>query len=165
MALGLAGATKVGPIFGLELMRRISSARAGHWPIAANSIGDIRTADFGKADVVVILDVLHYIAYHDQLVLLRRVRDALPPDGMFARIGNAGGMPFHFSQWVDNAVSFSRGHRLPSLRTVDGDWTKILEQLGFPVDAADVPAHAVRQRDAGCAVGWGSRAAWDMRAC
>ena len=130
---------KVGRIFGLELMLKdVERARLALAGRGEFELGDVRTADFGKADVVVILDVLHYIEYHDQLNVLRRVRDALPPGGLFVtRIGNAtGGLPFHVSRWVDNAVSFSRGHRQrASYCRSTADWTMILEQLGFRVDS------------------------------
>src|SRR5512143_3769410 len=60
--------------------------------IAADNVefvqGDIRTADFGKVDTVVILDVLHYINPEDQEQVLRRVREALLPSGkLVLRIG------------------------------------------------------------------------------
>lgn len=130
---------KLGQIFGLEMMpkdvERARRALAGRGDF---ELGDIRSADFGKADVVVILDVLHYMDYHDQLDVLRRVRDALPPGGLLVtRIGNAtGGLPFLVGQWVDTAVSFARGHRLPRryCRST-ADWTMMLTQLGFRVDS------------------------------
>ncbi len=126
---------KVGTIFGLELMTRdIARARRALDDRAEFQIGDIRTFDIGRADVVVILDVLHYIAHDEQLALLRRIRAALLPEGvLIARIGNsAGGLPFHISRWVDHAVTFARGHRLPSLhcRSIS-DWKLLLEQTGF----------------------------------
>ena len=44
--------------------------------------GDIRQADFASADAVVILDVLHYLDQRAQEQVLRRVRAALPPQGL-----------------------------------------------------------------------------------
>jgi SAM-dependent methyltransferase len=129
----------VGRIFGIELMpkdvERARVALAGRGDFV---LGDLRTADFGRAEVFVILDVLHYIEYHDQLNVLRRVRDALPPGGLFVtRVGNAtAGLPFLVSQWVDKTVSFFRGHRIrPTYCRSTADWTAILEQLGFRVDS------------------------------
>jgi SAM-dependent methyltransferase len=59
---------KVGRIFGLELMQKdVERARLALAGRGDFELGDVRTADFGRADVVVILDVLHYIEYHDQL--------------------------------------------------------------------------------------------------
>ena len=78
------------------------------------ALGDICNADFGKSDVVIILDVLHYISYEAQEDVLRRIRASLPTGGTFiTRIGDAaGGLPFHYSNWVDRTVFFLRGHRL-----------------------------------------------------
>ena len=109
------------------------------WPAAANS----RSATFAPPTSAgpksfVILDVLHYIEYRDQLDVLRRVRDALPPGGLFVtRVGDAtAGLPFLVSQWVDKTVAFFRGHRVrPTYCRSTADWTTILEQLGFRVDA------------------------------
>jgi SAM-dependent methyltransferase len=130
---------KLGRIYGLELMPKdVARARLALVGRGEFEQGDVRTADFGKADVVVILDVLHYIEYHEQLNVLRRARDALPPGGLLVtRIGNAlGGLPFHVSRWVDNAVAFSRGHGLSaSYCRSTADWTMMLEQLGFQVHA------------------------------
>ncbi len=130
---------KVGRIFGLDSMPKdVERARLALGDRGDFERGDVRTADFGKADVVVILDVLHYIDYHDQLNVLRRIRDALPPGGLFVtRIGNAaGGLPFLISRWIDSAVAFCRGHRLSrSYCRSTADWIMILEQLGFRVDS------------------------------
>ena len=129
----------VGRIFGLELMRKdVERARVALAGRGEFELGDVRTADFGRADVFVVLDVLHFIEYHDQLHVLRRVRDALPPGGLFVtRVGNAAaGLPFLASQWVDKAVSFFRGHRMrPTYCRSVAAWTTILEQLGFRVDS------------------------------
>ncbi len=132
---------KVESIWGLELMPRdVDRARAAVGRHAQFTLGDMRTADFGKADVAVILDVLHYIDYAAQEEVLRRVRAALPAGGRFiTRIGDAaGGLPFHFSNWVDRTVFFVRGHRLDTLycRTLD-EWRAVLARHGF--DASPLP--------------------------
>jgi hypothetical protein len=94
------------------------------------------TTDFGKADAAVILDVLHYVDYAAQEDVLRRVRAALPAGGVFiTRIGDAaGGLPFHYSNWVDRAVFYLRGHRLGRLycRTL-AEWQLVLAKHGFTV--------------------------------
>jgi SAM-dependent methyltransferase len=130
---------KVGCIFGLELMHKdVERARLALAGGDEFEQGDVRTADFGKADVVVILDVLHYLEYRDQLSVLRRVRDALPPGGLLVtRIGNAqAGLSFRFSRWVDYAVNVARGNGLhASYGRTTAEWTQILEQFGFRVGA------------------------------
>lgn len=101
--------------------------------------GDMRQVDFGQADVVVIMDVLHYVDIPAQDEVLRRVRAALPANGLFVtRVGDAGaGLAFKLSNWVDRTVAFFRGNGLTStygrpLR----EWKQTLESLGFHVEAA-----------------------------
>jgi hypothetical protein len=98
--------------------------------------GDLRSGEFPPADVVVILDVLHYLCAADQESVLRRVRAALSPAGLLLlRIGDAGGgLPFRASNWVDRAVLLLRGQgwgrlHCRSLR----EWLNLLAELGFNV--------------------------------
>jgi SAM-dependent methyltransferase len=122
---------------GIELMprdvRRASAITGEHVRIEP---GDIRTADFGDANVVVILDVLHYMDFAAQNDILRRVRRTLGPDGtLLVRVGNAaGGWPFRISNYVDFMAATARGHRLGKLycRTLE-QWTQALESLNFTV--------------------------------
>ena len=67
--------------------------------------------DFGKVDVVTILDALHYFDHALQRRVLERIRDAVGPGGLFiTRVGDASaGLPFKLSNWVDHLVTFSRG--------------------------------------------------------
>lgn len=129
----------IGCFFGLELMHAdVERARRALDGLGEFQQGDIRTAEFGEADVVIILDVLHFLAYDEQVAVLRRVREALPPHGMLVtRIGDAqGGLRFRLSQWVDHAVSFMRGHRRPrNFCRTRADWIAVLQRLGFQVDA------------------------------
>ena len=88
---------------GIELMPR-DVERARHALHNMNEFsrftaGNMCTTDFGKADVVVILDVLHYIDIAAQNDVLRRVRDALAPNGtLLLRVGDAAaGLPFKYS--------------------------------------------------------------------
>ena len=134
-----AAAPKVEVIWGLELMPKdIARARAALGERAQFSVGDICSTDFGKADIAVILDVLHYMDYAAQESVIRQVREALTPSGVFiTRIGNAaGGWPFRISNWVDHTAAFLRGHRLPKLycRSID-EWKGVLKKFGFSVEA------------------------------
>jgi SAM-dependent methyltransferase len=125
---------------GFELMAkdvaRANAALGDRQPQVVIDVGDICLTDFGQADVVTILDVLHYIDYASQQDILRRVRAALPPGGLLVtRVGDAdGGLPYHVCNWVDRAVTFVRGHRLPTLycRRLS-DWLALLGGLGFAV--------------------------------
>lgn len=97
---------------------------------------DMRRVPLPRCDLVVILDVLHYVDHDDQAALLARVRDALMPRGrLLLRIGDMS-QPrgFAISQWVDRTVTRIRGHQVPPTwgRTADG-WTALLNTLGFRV--------------------------------
>lgn len=123
---------------GIELMPKdVDRARRALGDRAEFVLGNICTTDFGEADAVVILDVLHYVDYPAQEAILRRVRAALPASGvLLLRIGDAGGgLRFRISNWVDHVVTWARGHRLGTLycRTV-ADWQHVLGNLGFRVD-------------------------------
>jgi len=136
-------APKVENVWGLELMPKdVARARAALGDRAQIEQGDIRTADLGQTDVAVILDVLHYISYEAQEDLLRRIRAALPTGGTFiTRIGDAaGGLPFHYSNWVDHTVFFIRGHGINRIycRTLS-EWIEVLKRNGFEV--SPLPMH------------------------
>lgn len=137
-------APKPARIHGIELMPRdVERARAALGTAADFSVGDMCRADFGKADAVVVLDVLHYVDHAAQDDVLRRIRDALLPRGVLVlRVGDAaGGWPFRFSVWVDHVVTFVRGHRNSRLycRRLD-DWKRALSDLGFAVKSLPMNA-------------------------
>jgi cyclopropane fatty-acyl-phospholipid synthase-like methyltransferase len=124
---------------GIELMSRdVERARAALGPACDVSQGDIRSAEFGTIDAVVILDVLHYMSQDEQLQVLRRVREALPAHGLLLlRIGDAnGGLRFRYSQWVDKLVMLLRGHAFVAThcRSVT-QWRELLHECGFEVSA------------------------------
>jgi SAM-dependent methyltransferase len=131
-------------ISGIELMPRdVGRARAALGRAAAFIAGDIRSTDFGNSDTIVILDVLHYIAYAEQDAVLRRAHDALLPSGtLLLRIGDAGGgWGFRWSKWVDRTAMCARGHGLVRLycRRL-ADWRDALAALGFRVEAIPMSA-------------------------
>lgn len=107
--------------------------------------GDMRSTPLPACDVVVILDVLHYVDIPEQDAVLARVRDALRAgvdarDGagrLLLRVGDsAERRAFAISQWVDHAVTRVRGHRAPPTwgRPL-ADWTAALKALGFAVQS------------------------------
>ena len=122
-------------IRGIELApRTVARARRALGGAAEIVQGDIRQADFGAADAVVMLDVLHYIEADAHQGLLERVHQTLPPDGvLLMRVGDAaGGMRFRFGQCWDQVAMLSRGHgwihqHCRSLR----DWRSLLLRSGF----------------------------------
>ena len=128
---------------GIELMRKdVDRARAsdpeGEWVR-----GDIRTTEFGPADAVVILDVLHYIDYDAQREVLERVRDSLAGGGvLILRVGDeSDSLRFRVTLAVDRAVMRLRGHRLARLYCKPVErWMADLAKLGFEVEAAPMSA-------------------------
>lgn len=128
---------------GVELMvREVDCGNHALQPIYGRRVqlsgGDMRTTDLGEADVIAILDVLHYIPYAEQDRLLDQIRAALGTGGLFVtRVGDAcGGLRFWLSQIVDHCLAFAQGHRLDRLwcRPVAG-WISALEARGFAVQA------------------------------
>ena len=132
---------------GIELMPRdVQRAQAslGGLPLMPRFIcGDMRHTPLPACDVVVVLDVLHYVDLAAQDALLRRVRDALQPQGrLLLRVGDMDkARGFRISQWVDIAVTWVRGHRAPPTwgRTV-AQWQATLQGLGFKVQAVPMSA-------------------------
>ena len=101
---------------------------------------DMRHAALPACDLVVILDVLHYVDHAAQLELLQRVRDALrapgqPPGRLLLRVGDAASrLGFAISQGVDRLATVARGHRVaPTWGRPLEDWMQLLQGLGFVV--------------------------------
>jgi SAM-dependent methyltransferase len=135
---------RLSSITGVELMPAdVARARRALGDRARFVTGDIRTAEFGRADTIVILDVLHYIGFDEQDAVLARARDALNPSGaLLLRIGDAaGGIGFRYSYWVDRTVMVARGHGWNPLycRTL-AEWTAALGRLGFDIAAQPMSA-------------------------
>ena len=140
--------TPAEPVYtGIELMPRdVERARraVGHIrPVPTLVCGDMCSAQFPACDVVVILDVLHYVDHAAQEGVLARVRDALlrgageraVPGRLLLRVGDAASRRgFAISQWVDRTVTRIRGHKVSPTwgRTLD-EWIALLQRLGFSV--------------------------------
>jgi SAM-dependent methyltransferase len=120
---------------GIELMARdVERARRALGAGCGVEQGDIRSAEFGAADAVVILDVLHYMTLDSQRRVLERVRAALPCGGvLLLRVCDAGGgLRFNYTQWVDTVVMLARGHSLLTThcRSI-AQWQEVLQHCGF----------------------------------
>jgi SAM-dependent methyltransferase len=136
---------------GIELMatdvRRAEAALAGLALAPRFVCADMREAALPPADLVVILDVLHYVDHAAQQRVLERVRAALAEGGtargrLLLRVGDMDDRRgFRISQWVDHVVTLVRGHRVPPTwgRSV-ADWRRLLETLGFVVQVAPMSA-------------------------
>ena len=123
---------------GIEKARRdvLCAQRALGEP-ARIELGDIRTADFGAPDAIVLLDVLHYLDEAAQNEVLERARRALPAGGiLLLRVGNAdGGFGFTYSTWVDHIVSLCRGNPPARLTCRSAQaWQALLSGLGYSVE-------------------------------
>jgi trans-aconitate methyltransferase len=118
--------------------RSVERARAAGGSRARFAAADIRTAEFGEADVAMLIDVLHYIEPGDQLDLLRRVRAALAAGGtLLVRVADTGGgLRFRITEAIDLAVTRMRGHRVKRLHHMPlPERRRQLESLGFRVVA------------------------------
>lgn len=126
-------------IVGIDLMPRdIERARKALGHRAEFRVDDARTAEFGTADVVMLLDVLHYLPFAEQENLLLKIRASLTDNGVFiTRIGDrSAGLACLYSQWVDLIASSIRGHRLPKLYCRSfADWHSLLTGMGFTIQA------------------------------
>ncbi len=124
---------------GIELMARdVERARSALGSAAEVSQADIRSASFGAADAVVILDVLHYLNPQAQLEVLQRVRAALPARGLLLlRVGDAGGgLRFRYGQWSDKLVMLMRGHSIVTQHCRStAQWRMLLRECGFDSEA------------------------------
>ncbi|HWW20792.1 MAG TPA: methyltransferase domain-containing protein [Steroidobacteraceae bacterium] len=120
---------------GIELMLAdVERARRALGADAQFLHGDIRTVTYGQADAVVILDVLHYLGAPSQREILRRVREALPVDGvLLLRVGDAdGGFRFRYGEWTDRIIMWLRGHgRVATHCRSTTQWRALLEECGF----------------------------------
>lgn len=118
--------------------REVARARTALGAQAHFVQGDIRHVDYGPADAVVILDVLHFMSYASQEAVLERTRAALAPGGrVLLRIGDAaGGAGFALSTLIDRAVALARRRRLLRLYSRSaGEWQTLLTRLGFVTEA------------------------------
>ncbi len=136
---GWPAAPLPGRYTGIELMPRdVARAQAalgasGH---AQFVCADMCSVPLPGCDMVVILDVLHYVDAAAQAALLGRVHQALVPGGrLLLRVGDASARRgFATSQWVDRVVTLVRGHHAaPTFGRPLADWLVLLQTLGFGV--------------------------------
>ncbi len=124
---------------GIERAGRDAARAREALMVGSVTCGDIRTSDFGVANVVAIFDVLHYIDCASQDGVLERVREALTPRGglLLLRIGDAAaGWRFHVTRLVDVVMTSLRGARRQRLHCRPlASWLARLDALGFDVTA------------------------------
>lgn len=107
---------------------------------AAASIvqADLPSADFADSDVIVLLDVLHYLSPAAQETVLAKAAQALLPNGvLILRVADPqSGMRTVLTQHTDRIASLLRGEVWGAyhLRPV-AQWTSLLESLGLQVQS------------------------------
>ena len=98
------------------------------------TVGDARDVTLPACDVVVMLDVLHYLDTEGQRKLLVEAYDALTPGGaLLVRVGDAAShWRAHVTLMVDWWVTIMRDRRWPRLYCRPlSDWKLLLESTGF----------------------------------
>lgn len=96
--------------------------------------GDMQTAQWGPADVVVMLDVIYFLEPPAQEALLARVHHHLGLEGLLLlRVADASnGLRYGWTLIVDHLVACWRGHGFSRFHCRPlGDWLLLLERLGF----------------------------------
>jgi SAM-dependent methyltransferase len=131
-------------IRGIELRSQdVQRAREALGCRAEFELGDITAAEFGTADAIVILDVLHYIDYQSQLHVLDRVHAALAAGGVLVlRVADAdSGLRFSIGKYLDQTVMLTHYRRTPRVYCRPArEWQEVLAAGGF--DTATVPMSA-----------------------
>lgn len=105
--------------------------------------GDISHVDYGPADAIILLDVLHYIDPASQEAVLTRARAALAPRGvLLLRVADPhGGVGFVLGTLLDRLVALIRRGRWIELSSRPlGGWRVLLERLGFATEALPMSA-------------------------
>ncbi len=129
---------------GIDLSTRdIGRARIAGRAVDQFAVGDIRAIDYGHADAIAILDVLHYLDPAAQANVLRRAVSALSRAGtLMLRVADAsGGLRFRVTQAVDLAVTRARGHAVKRLHNRPlAERVRQLEALGLVVKATPMSA-------------------------
>lgn len=123
-------------IHGIDMRSRDVERARSAVPEARFDRGDIRTADYGHADVVALLDVLHYMDPDAQREVLRRAREALAEGGtLLLRVADAdGSLRLAYTLAVDRLAMALRGQRFgPFHCRAAAAWRAELEALGFSV--------------------------------
>jgi SAM-dependent methyltransferase len=139
-----AAAPRPTSIRGIELRRRdIQRARHALGQQAEFEVGDIKEAEFGIVDAIVILDVLHYLDYESQLRVLHRAQTALAPGGvLLLRVADAGsGFRFALGKYIDQTVMLAHYGRAPRIYCrAMREWLEVLQAAGFHCTAMPMSA-------------------------
>jgi SAM-dependent methyltransferase len=141
--------------------RKISVANAAAQGDARFEVADLRSAPFGPADTILLIDVLHYLRTDEQDALLGRVRAALAPGGrlVLREVDGRRAIASWFSRSLERTLSrfgYNRAARplefrsaaeiIAQLRTLGFDCVDHDAAAGTPFDnrlfVAEVPRRA-----------------------
>jgi SAM-dependent methyltransferase len=130
-------------LHGIESERRaVRRAQTTLGNRATIRVADLRDAPLPEADVVVLIDVLHYLDAGAQVTLLKRVAQSLRGGGLLVlRLADASaGWRFHLGKMADRMGSLLTAQAMPRHhhRPID-EWLHLLGSLGF---AASVDSNA-----------------------
>ena len=124
-------------LHGIDLLPRdVRRARRALGDLATFEWGDIRDTPFPESDVVVILDVLHYVTRQEQENVLLRVTGCLGDSGrLLLRVADTqAGARSVFTYLGDRAGTLLRGELWPRhVHRPIGEWLTLLGELGFSV--------------------------------
>jgi uncharacterized protein (DUF2062 family)/2-polyprenyl-3-methyl-5-hydroxy-6-metoxy-1,4-benzoquinol methylase len=122
---------------GIELRTRMS--RLARHALGADALilsGDAREVDFGRADAIVIFDVLHLVDAAAQDAILRRAVEALEPGGrlLVREADGAAGWRFQMVRFGNRVTALVQGRwSAPfAFRTAD-EWRALLGRAGLEV--------------------------------
>lgn len=118
--------------------KAVRRARIALGAAASVEQADISSAEFPDSDVIVLLDVLHYLSPAAQETVLGRAAKALLANGLLIlRVADPeSGIRTALTRHSDRIASLLRGERWGAyhLRPV-AQWTSLLESLGLRVQA------------------------------
>jgi len=122
-------------ILGIDSRRKV--AQRAHLALAGRATtitADLREISLPDSDVVLLIDVLHYLEESAQVALLEQVAQSLRGGGLLIlRVADmAAGWRFHFSRAADHVGSLLTAQALPRHyhRHLD-EWLRLLNTLGF----------------------------------
>jgi len=118
--------------------RRVQAARRALGGSVQVDLGDLRDLDLQPCSVIVMLDVLFYLAKEEQERLLDKAAGALAAGGLLlVRESDAGaGFAFRVTRWSERFAGALRGEFMQKLRYRSAaEWIVELEGRGFSVEA------------------------------
>jgi SAM-dependent methyltransferase len=131
-------------LHGIDLQpREVDKAKAALGEAVHIEVGDVRDVRFPESEVIVVLDVLHYIDLDDQERAIARIADALTPGGrLLLRVADAGaGLKFFLTHVCDRFGTLVRGELWPRHRhrRIE-DWTALLARNGLSANPVPMSA-------------------------